>query len=102
LGACSHVPPLRSGSPAGRNQGQHDDRFGSPLLARRYRNHAGGRLYPGLEIEYDRGVGQSSQHLGANEFIQLDGKTQFGQQDVRHHADLKYGHLAIDVICVSP
>ena len=103
LGACSHVPvptaPVRQPVEI-----KDNTTIGSARLSWHDATETtrAGAFTPGLEIEYDRGIGQSSQHLGANEFIQLDGKTLFGQQDVRHHADLKYGHLAIDVIWRFP
>jgi hypothetical protein len=48
----------------------------------------------GVELEYARGTGRSDQSLGANEFISLGGKNLQGPQEVHHHADLRYGHLA--------
>src|SRR5258706_13980125 len=103
LGACSHVPappaPVRQPVEIKDNTTIGSARLSwhdTPETTR------AGAFAPGMEIEYDRGIGRSNQHLGANEFIQLDATTLFGQQDVRHHADLKYGHLAIDIIWRFP
>ena len=103
LGACSHVPapPVPVRQPV---EIKDNTTIGSARLSWHDAPETtrAGEFSPGMEIEYDRGIGRSNQHLGANEFIQLDGKTLFGQQDVRHHADLRYGHLAIDVIWRFP
>lgn len=61
-----------------------------------------GSFSTGIEIEYDRAIGQSAQRLGTNEYIQLDNKSLSGPQDVRHHADLRYGHAAVNVIWRLP
>ena len=103
LAACSHVP----GPPAPVRQPveiKDNTTIGSARLSWHDAPETtrAGAFSPGMEIEYDRGAGRSNQHLGANEFIQIDGKTLFGPQDVRHHADLRYGHLAIDVIWRFP
>ena len=84
LAACSHVPappaPVRQPVEIKDNTTIGSARLSwhdAPETTR------AGAFAPGMEIEYDRGIGRSNQHLGANEFIQLDGKTLFGQQDVR-------------------
>ncbi len=48
----------------------------------------------GVELEYARGTGRSDQSLGTNEFISLGGNNLQGPQEVHHHADLRYAHLA--------
>jgi hypothetical protein len=57
---------------------------------------------PGLEIEYERGLGQVDQRLAANEFIAVDNRTLSGPREVRHSADLRYGQLAFHGIVRVP
>jgi hypothetical protein len=103
LSACSHVPasptPVRVPVDIKDNTTIGSARLSwhdAPETTR------AGSFTPGMEIEYDQGIGRSNQHLGANEFIQLDGKTLSGPQDLRHRADLRYGHLAFDGIWRFP
>lgn len=103
LAACSHVP-----APPAPVRQPVDIKDNTTIRSARISWHDApettgtSAFTPGMEIEYDRGIERSNQHLGANEFIQIDGKTLFGPQDVRHRADLRYGHLAFDVIWRFP
>jgi hypothetical protein len=103
LAACSHVPapPAPVRLPV---EIKDNTTIGSARLSWHDapETTGAGAFTPGMEIEYDRGIGRSSQHLGANEFIQLDGKTLSGPQDVRHRADVRYGHLAFDLVWRFP
>jgi len=57
-----------------------------------------GSLSFGVEAEYARAITQGDQTVNANEAITLKGNSIFGPQEVRHHADLRYGHLGMGVI----
>jgi len=56
---------------------------------------------PGVELAYERGLGQGDQRVGMNEFIRLDNKVLSGPQDVRHYTDLSRGHLAFNGLARS-
>ena len=52
----------------------------------------------GVEFQYSRGRVQSDQTLGSLDYISYGGQSLFGPQDVRHFADLRYGHLAYNAV----
>ncbi len=52
----------------------------------------------GVELEYAQGSGRSDQRLAGNEYVSLGGANLLGPQEVRHRADLRYGHLALSGI----
>src|SRR5881396_3109348 len=70
LSACSHVPappsPVRMPVDI-----KDDTTIGSARLTWHDAPETtrAGSFTPGLEIEYDRGIGRANQHLGTNEFI---------------------------------
>src|SRR5881396_1193523 len=103
LSACSHVPappsPVRLPVDI-----KDDTTVGSARLNWHDAPETtrAGSFTPGLEIEYDRGIGRTNQHLGTNEFIQIDNKTLSGPQEVRHHGEVRYGHLAFNGIWRFP
>ncbi len=103
LSACSHVPappsPVRLPVDI-----KDDTTIGSARLTWHDAPETtrAGSFTPGLEIEYDRGIGRTNQHLGTNEFIQIDNKTLSGPQEVRHHGEVRYGHLAFNGIWRFP
>ena len=95
LGACGNLPPTPVLKPI-----EVNDRASTIPSARLSWYPQGFKTEPkslnlGVELEYARGVGRSDQSLGANEFISLGGKNLQGPQEVHHHAELRYGHLAV-------
>jgi len=52
----------------------------------------------GVELEYAQGSGRADQRVAGTEYVSLGGASLLGPQDVRHRADLRYGHLALSGI----
>jgi len=103
LAACSHVP-----APPGPVRLPVDVNDSTTMGSARLSWHdapettRAGSFTPGLEIDYGRGIGRANQRLATNEFIQVDNKTLSGPQEVRHHADVRYGHFAFNGIWRFP
>src|SRR5712691_10523696 len=103
LAACSHVP-----APPGPVRRPVDIQDNTTIGSARLSWHdasettRGGAFSPGMEIEYDRSIGRTNHRLGASEFIQIDNKILSGPQELRHHADVSYGHLAFNGIWRFP
>ena len=98
LGACSPLPPTRVLAPI-----HVDDRNTTVPAARLSWHSDGPDTRPGtsnfgVEVEYAQGSGRSDQAVTGNEYISLGGANLLGPQDVRHHAELRYGHLALSGI----
>jgi hypothetical protein len=95
LGACGPLPPTRVLAPI------HVDDRNSTVPAARLSWHSDGPdTRPGtsnfgVEVEYARGTGRSDQQVAGNEYISLGGANLLGPQNVRHRAELRYGHLAL-------
>jgi hypothetical protein len=52
----------------------------------------------GVEVGYAQGSGRSDQQVTGNEYISLGGANLLGPQDVRHRAEMRYGHIALSGI----
>lgn len=98
LGACGPLPPTRDLAPI-----HVDDRNATVPAARLSWHSDGPDTRPGtsnfgVEVEYAQGSGRSDQQLTGNEYISLGGANLLGPQNVRHRAELRYGHLALSGI----
>ena len=98
LGACGPLPPTRVLAPI-----QVDDRSTSVPTARLSWHSDGPDTRPGtsnigLVAEYAQGSGRSDQQVTGNEYISLGGANLLGPQNVRHRAELRYGHVALSGI----
>lgn len=98
LGACGPLPPTRDLAPI-----HVDDRNATVPAARLSWHSDGPETRPGtsnfgVEVEYAQGSGRSDQQVTGNEYISLGGANLLGPQNVRHRAELRYGHVALSGI----